>query len=210
MFFGLIIGWFTAGVLYAAAVWFHPWWWIGRGAARRRFRCRIAVRPKGAVQLWTASAGPVADKDQELVAAAEQEMLGAVTQWAVTRPLAGYSVAILMTPQGMIHIWTELQGIFVPGDRKWTYEERTLLPRPPERPHLRRPRREPARRRRGSAGKRPARRTGLVGLPLPPERVKSVIGKHERIAKWSVPVNSPSWQRRVLPSACCWPSPHGL
>ena len=129
MFFGLIIGWFTAGLLYAAALWFHPWWWIGRALRDAGFRAAVLVRPKGTVQLWTASTGPVADKDQELIAAAEQKLLDAVTQWAVTRPLAGYAVAILMTPEGMIHIWTETQGIFVPGDRKWTYEERTLLGR---------------------------------------------------------------------------------
>ena len=45
-------------------------------------------------------------------------MVSAITQWAITRPLAGYSVAILMTPRGIIHIWTESQGIFAPGDRK--------------------------------------------------------------------------------------------
>lgn len=128
-FFGIIFGWFTAGVIYGAALWFHPWWWIGRALRDAGFGAALLIRRNGAVQVWTASAGPLADKDQELATAAEQEMLSAVTQWAVTRPLAGYSVAILMTPQEMIHIWTESQGIFVPGDRKWTYEERTLLGR---------------------------------------------------------------------------------
>ena len=29
-FIGVIFGWLTAGVIYGAALWFHPWWWIGR------------------------------------------------------------------------------------------------------------------------------------------------------------------------------------
>ena len=93
------------------------------------FRAAVLVRPNGSVQFWTASAGPVMEKDQGRVATAEQKMVSAITEWAITRPLAGYSVAILMTTKGIIHVWTELQGIFAPGDRKWTCEERALLGR---------------------------------------------------------------------------------
>ena len=63
-------------------------------------------------------------------------MVSAITQWAITRPLAGYSVAILMTPKGIIHVWTESQGIFAPGDRKWTCEDAS---RSLKRGHLRPP-----------------------------------------------------------------------
>ena len=128
-FFGIIFGWFTAGVIYGAALWFHPWWWIGRVLRDAGFRAAVLVRANGSVQVWTASAGPLTDKDEGRVATADQEMLGAITQWAITRPLAGYSVAILMSPKGIIHVWTESQGLFNPGDRKWTPEERALLGR---------------------------------------------------------------------------------
>jgi len=93
------------------------------------FRAAVLVRPNGSVQVWTASAGPLTDKDEGRVATADQEMLSAITRWATTRPLAGYSVAILMSPNGTIHVWTESQGFFVPGARKWTLEERALLGR---------------------------------------------------------------------------------
>jgi hypothetical protein len=128
-FIGVIFGWLTAGVIYGAALWFHPWWWIGRVLRDAGFRVAVLVRPNKSVQVWSASVGPVTEKDQGRVATAEQEMVSAITQWAITRPLAGYSVAILMTPKGIIHVWTESQGIFAPGDRKWTCEERTLLGR---------------------------------------------------------------------------------
>jgi len=128
-FFGIIFGWFTAGVLYGAALWFYPWWWIGRVLRDAGFGAAALVRADGSVQVWTARVGPVTEKDQGRVATAEQEMVNVITQWAITRPLAGYSVAILMTPKGIIHVWTESQGFFAPGDRKWTCEERALLGR---------------------------------------------------------------------------------
>jgi hypothetical protein len=128
-FFGTIFGWFTAGVLYGAALWFYPWRWLGWMLRDAGFRAAVLVRPKGSVQFWTASLGAVMEEEQRRVATAEQEMVRAVTQWAITRPLAGYSVAILMTSRGIIHVWTESQGIFAPGDRKWTGEERALLGR---------------------------------------------------------------------------------
>ena len=34
-----------------------------------------------------------------------------------------------MSPKGIIHVWTESQGFFNPGDRNWTPEERALLGR---------------------------------------------------------------------------------
>ena len=34
-FIGVIFGWLTAGVIYGAALWFHPWWWIGGCSATR-------------------------------------------------------------------------------------------------------------------------------------------------------------------------------
>ena len=128
-FFGIIFGWFTAGVLYGVALWFYPWWWIGRVLRDAGFGAAVLVRPNGSVQVWTASVGPVTEKDQGQVVTAEQEMVSAITRWAITRPLAGYSIAILMTPEGIIHVWTESQGFFAPGHRKWTYEERALLGR---------------------------------------------------------------------------------
>ena len=128
-FYGIIFGWFTAGLLYGAALWFYPWRWLGWMLRDAGFRAAALVRPKGSVQFWTAGVGAVMDVDQGRVVAAEQEMIGAITQWAMTRPLAGYSVAILMSPKGMIHVWTESQGIFAPGDRKWTCEEKVLLGR---------------------------------------------------------------------------------
>jgi hypothetical protein len=128
-FFGIIFGWFTAGVIYGAALWFYPWRWLGWMLRDAGYRAAVLVRPKGSVQFWTARVGPVIEEDQGRLATAEQEMVSAITQWAITRPLAGYSVAILMTPKGIIHIWTESQGIFAPGDRKWTCEERALLGR---------------------------------------------------------------------------------
>jgi hypothetical protein len=126
---GMFFGWFTAGVLYGTALWFYPWWWIARVLRDAGFGAALLVRPNGSVQVWTAGVDPVAEKDQERVATAEQEMVGVITQWVKTRPLAGYSVAILMTPKGIIHVWTESHGIFVPGGRKWTCEERALLGR---------------------------------------------------------------------------------
>ena len=41
-FFGIIFGWFTAGVIYGAALWFYPWRWLGwmlRDAGLTRVRC---------------------------------------------------------------------------------------------------------------------------------------------------------------------------
>lgn len=128
-FFGIIFGWFTAGMIYGAALWFYPWRWLGWMLRDAGFRAAVLVRPKGSVQFWTASAGPVMEEDHGRVATAEPEMVSAITQWAITRPLAGYSVAILMNPKEIIHIWTESEGIFAPGDRKWTCEERALLGR---------------------------------------------------------------------------------
>jgi hypothetical protein len=128
-FFGFIFGWFTAGMIYGAALWLYPWRWLGWMLRDAGFRAAVLVRPKGSVQFWTASVGPVMEEDHGRIPTVEQEMVSAISQWAITRPLAGYAVAILMAPKGIIHIWTESQGIFAPGDRKWTCEERALLGR---------------------------------------------------------------------------------
>jgi hypothetical protein len=126
---GMFSGCLAMGLVYGAAIWFYPGRWITRLLRDAGFGTALLVRPNRSVQVWTAGVGLVAEKDQEQVAAAEQEMVGVITQWAKTRPLAGYSVAILMTPKGIIHVWTESHGIFVPGGRKWTCEERALLGR---------------------------------------------------------------------------------
>src|SRR5262245_58740818 len=125
MFFGS----FAIALAYGAAMWRSPWWWIGRALRDAGFGAAVLVRPNRSVQVWTASVGPVTEKDQGQLATAEQKMIDVITQWAKTRPLAGYSVAILMTPERIIHVWTESRGIFEPGRRKWTCEERALLGR---------------------------------------------------------------------------------
>ena len=63
-FFGTIFGWFTAGVLYGAALWFYPWRWLGWMLRDAGFRAAVLVRPKGSVQFWTARVGPVIEEDQ--------------------------------------------------------------------------------------------------------------------------------------------------
>ena len=79
MFFGIIFGWFTAGVLYGAALWFYPWWWIGRVLRDAGFGAAVLVRRDGSVQVWTTSVGPVTEKDQWRVGTAEQEMVNIIT-----------------------------------------------------------------------------------------------------------------------------------
>lgn len=116
------------GLIYVTAIWFYRCHWITRVLRDAGFGTALLVRPERSVQVWTARFGLVAEEKQEQVAAAEQ-MVDVVTQWAQTRPLAGYSVAILMTPKGMVHVWTESHGIFVPGARNWSCEERALLGR---------------------------------------------------------------------------------
>jgi hypothetical protein len=128
-FIGMFFGLFAIGLVYGAAIWRSRWWWIGRVLRDGGFGAAVLVRPNRSVQVWTASVGPVTEKDQGQLATAEQRMIGVITQWAQTRPLAGYSVAILMAPKGIVHVWTESQGIFEPGRRKWTCEERALLGR---------------------------------------------------------------------------------
>ena len=52
-FIGVIFGWLTAGVIYGAALWFHPWWWIGRVLRDAGFRVAVLVRPNKSVQVWS-------------------------------------------------------------------------------------------------------------------------------------------------------------
>ena len=97
---GMFSGCLAMGLVYGAAIWFYPSRWITRVLSDAGFGTAVLVRPNRSVQVWTAGVGLRADKDEERVTTAEQEMVGVITQWAKTRPLAGYSVAILMTPKG--------------------------------------------------------------------------------------------------------------
>jgi len=101
---GMFSGCLAMGLVYGAAIWFYPGRWITRLLRDAGFETALLVRPNRSVQVWTAGVGLVAEQDQEQVVAAEQEMAEVITQWAKTRPLAGYSVAILMTPKGIIHV----------------------------------------------------------------------------------------------------------
>jgi hypothetical protein len=75
--FGIIFGWFTAGVIYGAALWFHPW----DGQVLRMAASELPCSSGEWIgQVWTASAGPL-DKDEGRVATADQKCSG--RQWAM-------------------------------------------------------------------------------------------------------------------------------